>query len=320
MSLNKQDIAIELKKIWREVFGDPEEYIDLFFNKVYQSERAYFILQKDKIVSALHYIPLSLKIQNKEYKTAYICGVSTYPQYEGQGYMSQLMNTCLSHLQNLEYDFACLIPANEGLFNLYRKFDFYPLFFSNQFNFTSPQKVYKGCKQLSLFAPKELTDVYNLFKFQESKNDYIILHTKEMIALAIEEFMVTNGEVIVLKNGEFLEGIAFCQQEEGLWNVKELLSKDKATDEILLELLLKRYNQKNIYANSSNYFYNNDIPKGMIRILNPKIIEDFKEEKGKDSFYNDTFSKINNHQIMNPLEMAKYIFKNKKGKINLVLE
>ena len=67
-----------LKALWREVFGDTDEYIDAFFQNVYQPGMASVIEEGGTVVAAAYAVPFGA--------VRYIFAVATRPEYRGRGY------------------------------------------------------------------------------------------------------------------------------------------------------------------------------------------------------------------------------------------
>lgn len=56
----------QLIDLWRTSFNDSEEFIKLFFDRVYKKENALFIEKNGKIVSALQMLPYVMTYYGKE--------------------------------------------------------------------------------------------------------------------------------------------------------------------------------------------------------------------------------------------------------------
>ena len=67
-----------LRKLWKTVFGDSDEFLDLFFSLVYTPGMAWVICEEEEIVSAAYAIPLE--------NAVYIYAVATNPKCRGKGY------------------------------------------------------------------------------------------------------------------------------------------------------------------------------------------------------------------------------------------
>ena len=79
-----------LKALWREVFGDTDEYIDAFFQNVYQPGMASVIEEDGTVVAAAYAVPFGA--------VRYIFAVATRPEYRGRGYGRAVVSVSYTHL------------------------------------------------------------------------------------------------------------------------------------------------------------------------------------------------------------------------------
>ena len=117
-----------LKRLWKTVFGDPDDFIDAFFQIAYSPDRCRYLTQDGQIVSALYWFDC----QCQGRKLAYLYAVATDPAHRGKGLASQLLNETHSHLQALGYSGAVLKPA-EGLFPFYERLGYRTSCYVNRF-------------------------------------------------------------------------------------------------------------------------------------------------------------------------------------------
>ena len=80
-----------LKALWREVFGDTDEYIDAFFQNVYQPGMASVIEEDGTVVAAAYAVPFGA--------VRYIFAVATRPEYRGRGYGRAVVYHCAGWLR-----------------------------------------------------------------------------------------------------------------------------------------------------------------------------------------------------------------------------
>lgn len=121
-SFEDQDrIKAETIEIWKDVFKDPDEFINLYFSRVYRSEFNVTCQLGGKVVAALQTLPYTMLCHGREVKTAYISGVSTRPEYRKQDIGNNLMRQAHFSAYYKEVVFATLIPAEEWLYSWYEK-------------------------------------------------------------------------------------------------------------------------------------------------------------------------------------------------------
>lgn len=113
-------MTADLRKLWQEAFGDPDDFTDLFFTKGFSPDRCHCIWDNGAPVSALYWFDCALN----GHKLAYIYGVATRKSYQGKGLAGKLMQQTHEILKNRGYAGAILVPAGASLFDYYRKFGY----------------------------------------------------------------------------------------------------------------------------------------------------------------------------------------------------
>ena len=107
----------QLRALWREAFGDTDEFLDIFFTTAFSPQRCRSIIEGERVVAALY-------IFDCEYESgriAYIYAVATAASHRGRGLCRTLMDETHCQLKDLGYAGCILVPGSEALFELYRK-------------------------------------------------------------------------------------------------------------------------------------------------------------------------------------------------------
>ncbi len=107
----------QLLALWKDVFGDWDGFWELFLETAFSPERCRCILQQGEIAASLCWLDAECQDQ----KMAYIYAVVTNPAYRGQGLCRRLMEDTHRYLASLGYRAALLVPAEEGLREMYWK-------------------------------------------------------------------------------------------------------------------------------------------------------------------------------------------------------
>lgn len=118
-----------LRAIWKIVFGDSEEFIDLYFSRHYTNAKTFISLQDGQIAAQAQCflyqmttaatdfcsIPRPQPQTHKAVVTTvgYVSGLATLPQYRRQGHAANIMRQLHSWLQTQGADYSMLIPADE---------------------------------------------------------------------------------------------------------------------------------------------------------------------------------------------------------------
>ena len=107
----------ELRALWKEAFGDTDEFLDGFFLRVFSDKRCRCVTVDGKAVAALYW----LNCEYREKRIAYLYAIATLNEYRGRGICSALMRDTHDHLEKQGYTLAMLVPADKKLFSFYEK-------------------------------------------------------------------------------------------------------------------------------------------------------------------------------------------------------
>ncbi|MBR2045016.1 MAG: GNAT family N-acetyltransferase [Agathobacter sp.] len=107
----------ELRQLWKETFGDSDEFLDTFQATAFSLNRCRCVVINDMVVAALYWF--NCEFQGSP--IAYIYAVATAREYRGQGICHALMKNTHIHLKELGYTGAILSPASKSLFDFYEK-------------------------------------------------------------------------------------------------------------------------------------------------------------------------------------------------------
>ena len=111
------ELIPQLRALWREAFGDTDEFLDIFFTAAFSPERCRCIADGDRVVAALYIFDC----EYEHCRIAYIYAVATAAEHRGRGLCRTLMSETHSQLKDLGYTGCILVPGSAELFELYRK-------------------------------------------------------------------------------------------------------------------------------------------------------------------------------------------------------
>jgi GNAT superfamily N-acetyltransferase len=206
MLLSKEDEKdkLRLRKLWKDVFKDPDDYLDVFFGKNYRHENAVFIKQKSRIVSAGHIVPYEVKAGPYRWMGAYICGVCTLPSKRGKGLMRQLMKMLLDTAKERGYQIAFLIPQENTLFPLYQRLGF-NVVLSHCVQTVNRERF----KATGLTFKRTRPDDYHFFDVMQFRLKNIVLQSQSDFNRIIKDFYKNKGRVLTAREGNAIRAIAF---------------------------------------------------------------------------------------------------------------
>lgn len=107
----------ELRRLWKQAFGDTDAFLDDFFATGYSPERCHYLLQDGQLAAALYWFDCQLK----DRKMAYVYAVATDEAFRNRGLCRRLLDETHGRLRSLGYSGALLVPGSQSLFRLYEK-------------------------------------------------------------------------------------------------------------------------------------------------------------------------------------------------------
>ncbi|MBQ3622168.1 MAG: GNAT family N-acetyltransferase [Bacteroidaceae bacterium] len=135
------------KKLWQEVFGDDDQFIEHFLDNYYEEKNMLFIEEDNEMVSMLHLLPF----RYNNTKAGVIYALATKARWRKKGYATALIQKAIEHGRQKGYGAIMLIPENDSLHLFYEKFGFigrYPVIFHQptDFNFGLDDKTKERMK------------------------------------------------------------------------------------------------------------------------------------------------------------------------------
>ncbi len=113
---NHEQIS-ELRELWKENFGDTDEFLDGFFGLAFSKSRCRCASVDGKVVASLYWF--DCEYDGK--RVAYLYAISTSVSQRGKGICSELMRDTHAHLESQGYALSILVPATKPLFSFYER-------------------------------------------------------------------------------------------------------------------------------------------------------------------------------------------------------
>lgn len=128
--LSRQEDIPQLRKLWHQVFGDDQAYLDLFFQTAYAPERCMVLTQQGQLTGGAYWLDCSLDGR----PIAYLYALAIAPDVQGQGLGTMLLGKIHSHLTALAYQAVLLVPGQESLRNYYNRFGYRTVSYYQEFS------------------------------------------------------------------------------------------------------------------------------------------------------------------------------------------
>ena len=116
------DLIPQLRTVWKECFGDSDEFLDSFFSTGFSPSHCRCLTVGGQVASVLYWFDVSCKGK----RMAYLYAVATAPAFRGQGLCRRLMKDTHSHLALRGYHGAMLVPDGDALSRMYAGMGYQP--------------------------------------------------------------------------------------------------------------------------------------------------------------------------------------------------
>ena len=204
-----------LRILWKEAFGDTEQFLESFFSTGFSKDRCRCICENGQPVTALYWFDCGWG--NK--RLAYLYAVATAKSHRGQGLCHRIMDDTRALLQLQGYDGLVLVPAEPSLFPFYEKMGYC---------------CFGGIRQWNAAAgePVKLKEL--------DHSQYALLRTRYLP----ENSVIQDGELLRFLGSyaRFYQGEDFlvcCAEDDGKLMAYELLGNTAAASGILAALRLE---------------------------------------------------------------------------------
>ena len=128
--------AAQEQALWLQVFGDPQTYIQCYYDTCYAPEDVHVLLEDGRIVSMLICLPVALCLPGGSTgRGAYIYALATAPAARGRGLAHRLLAFTHAHLRAQALDLAVTVPAMDSLFGFFQTAGFAPFFYTREQRF-----------------------------------------------------------------------------------------------------------------------------------------------------------------------------------------
>lgn len=264
--------------LWRTCFGDPEPFIQLFFEQVYRDEYTLTLERDGRVISALQILPYTLCYYGEMIPVGYICGVSTLPEERGKGYMKQLMAQAESELKSRGLALATLIPAEPWLFDYYARMG-YTTAFDYAWKCYERRETADTSTDLFLQAEKlpdaDVSALHTYLDRELRQRPICLLHTAADLQVNLIDFWQSGGGVFTLRDStKKILGMAFVlyEADSNELLIKEWLIENEATAKGFMQQLLHYFQAERVLIKSPATIAAERHPFAMAHLVDPDTL------------------------------------------------
>ena len=311
--MDKQQII----NLWKTSFGDTDDFIRLWFDRVYKDEQTIVIEENGKVVSALQILPYEMTYCGTTIPIGYICGVGTIPFERGKGLMSQLMHQAIKEMQNSDFALAVLIPATPGLFDLYRRFEF-----ANAFDYSievvqSDNSINNRDSGIQIVSHEKLPPetIFSYYHVKQCERDCSVIHSAYQFETICRDRILGGCEIWVALANEQPVGLSFTDPVNNkTLSIREIMCDNTDTKRQLVQSILDHHQLHDAKLRIPPTL-SNSIPYGMARVINIEQMSNLYR-----SFYSTpTLPALNNLDIPSLTQMLLH-YEQHQAYMNLMLD
>ena len=293
----------EIIALWQLVFHDSEDYIDLFFNHVYNPDNTLIVKTppnpdapphnqlsivnyqlsivncqlppppSSQIVAALQMVPYQIKCGERILPAAYVCGVCTHPAARNKGIMKVLMTEAMAEIRRRGFVVSIVIPAEPWLFDFYKKFGYtLPL---NRYILQSDTSAHADMQSYT-FAECTSAHFY-YFDCKQRERRCTVLHNAHDYASILQDLRTEGGNAYILFKNNTPTGMAFVSKtEDNTLIIKEIFYETVTDITLLATHISRQYGSARLSicipadVLNDDWAMNPEIhPYGLASLLNP---------------------------------------------------
>ena len=232
----------EIIRMWKAVFNDSDEFINLYFRSKYKDENTLVKVNEGQVASSLQMLPYTLTFCDSELPVAYISGASTFPEERKKGYMEELLVASFSEMKKKNVPITILIPQENWLFGFYEKYGYAPVFEHGE------ESVEFQCIRVPVsdfvreVMPENLSRIADYCRHVSVKQPLTVQKTHSDWLTVFEDHYLANGKIFYVEENQEIKGVAFVlKNEENEVLVKELLTDDEVIRNQLLNQIAQVY-------------------------------------------------------------------------------
>lgn len=247
-TVGQQEMKEAIKDMWRDSFAPREQWLDMYFSKVYRPDDVVSMTATDDddvIASSLLLQRYMLYFHAMPVPMGYISGATTLREYRDRGYMKDLVKLALEQSYDRGDAMVTLIPASRSLYSYYEKQGFTTVFYVDEERYTALHHfLYKG--KYTAVDPVADKDVYRTVDELLRERDNVVLHTYEDFQNILNDVILDGGHTVVLRddNSGRIASIALAVPGEEGVTVHELLARTPDASNAALEYVRNLFPEK----------------------------------------------------------------------------
>lgn len=243
-ALSWVDALPMLRELWREAFGDSDEFIDAFMGCFGGDDYLHTLSCDGRVVAALYALPYGFSTGGEYHRLAYIYAVATRKEFRGQGVMRMLMGLVHDSLKQQGYAAAFLLPSSVALANYYASMGYKPVAARRTEMLVASTPLSSG---YSMCRSSALTDeAYNFISRSMASRPCNVVHSRAALNMNVASCCLSGGALYVVTKDDEIVGATFLSLCEEGPLLLDIFFGDKKVKDFIVAQLLKEYSLDNV--------------------------------------------------------------------------
>ncbi|MCD8317934.1 MAG: GNAT family N-acetyltransferase [Paraprevotella sp.] len=232
----EQEVKWETLALWNLCFDDTEAFVTLYFRQKYVPQQNSYLLRDGRVVSALQRLPYEMVWSGETVPVAYVSGVCTHPKYRGKGLMTELIAQAHRRMYADGMLFSVLIPADEGLFDVYGRFDYHTCPFVEPRHVDNMDETGEAdCEACTSMSEVALEEWQAYLDEHLRRMPLAFLHDVKDLHAVCADLFLDGGCVVTARCGGQCVGLWMAVKRDGRMKVLESFA-----DSVKIESLLRK--------------------------------------------------------------------------------
>lgn len=107
---------LQAERLWINIFGDSESFSSYYIANRFRPKHSFGAFDGARLIAMALGRPTEIRTAQKNLPALLVAGVSTLPEYRGQGLMHRLMTLLIEHAKNSGFACCYLHPVKESLY------------------------------------------------------------------------------------------------------------------------------------------------------------------------------------------------------------
>lgn len=263
---DQKDWKNEIYSMWQEVFQDPEDFAQYYYNHMYEKNRVYTIWQEakeeslvlekhdvtaqqqeseQKLCGMIHLNPYEMKVQDENIEIDYIVGVAVDETMRRRGIMRSMLKTAMEEMRAKKMPFTFLMPAKEAY---YTPFDFRFVYDRVIWNAKFHTIIEDETLELIPYTEKQEVELIEFCHTFWKQFVIAPIRTKNYWKQMQEELLAEQGEIVLIKRQGKLCGYMTYVIEEEQILIREVVTKEPVEKIASIFAKQKKVNQLKVYV------------------------------------------------------------------------